>query len=288
MNRWEIGGVKITRIVELETLSKGTFVLPDATLENVKRDSELLMPHFADANGKMRMSVHALVLESQGRRIVVDTCIGNDKRRGAPAWNMLHTSFLADLEQAGFPRESIDYVLCTHLHVDHVGWNTMMVDGRWIPTFPHARYLIGRKEWEHWSVDQSKFVKDPIDDSVRPVIEAGLAEFVEPDHKLTDEVWLESTPGHTPGHFSVRISSGGHDAVITGDLMHHPIQFLHPEWNCGADSIPEMARTTRRAFIERYANRDILVFGTHFATPSAGHIVTNGDAWRLRVENFPK
>jgi glyoxylase-like metal-dependent hydrolase (beta-lactamase superfamily II) len=285
MNRWEIGGVKITRIVELETLSKGTFVLPDATLENVKRDSELLMPHFADANGKMRMSVHALVLESQGRRIVVDTCIGNDKLRGAPAWNMLHTSFLADLEQAGFPRESIDYVLCTHLHVDHVGWNTMMVDGRWIPTFPHARYLIGRKEWEHWSVDQSKFVKDPIDDSVRPVIEAGLAEFVEPDHKLTDEVWLESTPGHTPGHFSVRISSGGHDAVITGDLMHHPIQFLHPEWNCGADSIPEMARTTRRAFIERYANRDILVFGTHFATPSAGHIVTQGDAWRLRVEN---
>jgi glyoxylase-like metal-dependent hydrolase (beta-lactamase superfamily II) len=285
MNRWEIGGVKITRIVELETLSKGTFVLPDATLENVKRDSELLMPHFADANGKMRMSVHALVLESQGRRIVVDTCIGNDKLRGAPAWNMLHTSFLADLEQAGFPRESIDYVLCTHLHVDHVGWNTMMVDGRWIPTFPHARYLIGRKEWEHWSVDQSEFVKDPIDDSVRPVIDAGLAEFVEPDHKLTEEVWLESTPGHTPGHFSVRISSGGHDAVITGDLMHHPIQFLHPEWNCGADSIPEMARTTRRAFIERYANRDILVFGTHFATPSAGHIVTQGDAWRLRVEN---
>jgi glyoxylase-like metal-dependent hydrolase (beta-lactamase superfamily II) len=284
MNRWEIGGVKITRIVELETLSKGTFVLPDATLENVKRDSELLMPHFADANGKMRMSVHALVVESQGRRIVVDTCIGNDKSRGAPAWNMLHTSFLADLEQAGFPRESIDYVLCTHLHVDHVGWNTMMVDGQWIPTFPHARYLIGRKEWEHWSVDQSKFVKDPIDDSVRPVIDAGLAEFVDPDHKLTDEVWLESTPGHTPGHFSVRISSGGHDAVITGDLMHHPIQFLHPDWNCGADSIPEMARATRRAFIERYADRDILVFGTHFATPSAGHIVTSGDAWRLRVD----
>ena len=167
---------------------------------------------------------------------------------------MLHTSFLADLEQAGFPRESIDYVLCTHLHVDHVGWNTMLVDDRWIPTFPHARYLIGRKEWEHWSVDQSKFVKDPIDDSVRPVIDADLAEFVEPDHKLTDEVWLESTPGHTPGHFSVRISSGGHDAVITGDLMHHPIQFLHPEWNCGADSIPEMARATRRAFIERYAD----------------------------------
>jgi glyoxylase-like metal-dependent hydrolase (beta-lactamase superfamily II) len=284
MNRWEIGSVKITRIVELETLSKGTFVLPDATLENVKRDSALLMPHFADANGKMRMSVHALVVESLGKRIVVDTCIGNDKRRPSPAWNMLHTSFLSDLEQAGFPRESIDYVLCTHLHVDHVGWNTMLVGDRWMPTFPHARYLIGRKEWEHWSADQTKFVKDPIDDSVRPVIEADLAEFVEPDHRLTEEVWLESTPGHTPGHFSVRISSGGHDAVITGDLMHHPIQFLHPEWNCGADSIPEMARATRHAFIEQYADSDVLVFGTHFATPSAGHIVKQGNAWRLRVE----
>jgi glyoxylase-like metal-dependent hydrolase (beta-lactamase superfamily II) len=284
MNRWEIGGVKITRIVELETLSKGTFVLPDATLENVKRDSALLMPHFADANGKMRMSVHALVVECLGKRIVVDTCIGNHKRRGAPAWNMLHTSFLVDLEQAGFPRDSIDYVICTHLHVDHVGWNTMLVGDRWVPTFPHARYLIGHEEWDHWSVDQSKFAKDPLDDSVRPVIDAGLAEFVEPDHKLTGEVWLESTPGHTPGHFSVRISSGGHDAVITGDLMHHPIQFLHPGWNCGADSIPEMARSTRKAFIERYADSGVLVFGTHFATPSAGHIIKHGDAWRLRVE----
>jgi glyoxylase-like metal-dependent hydrolase (beta-lactamase superfamily II) len=284
MNRWEIGRVKMTRIVELETLSKGTFVLPDATLENVKRDSTFLMPHFADANGKMRMSVHALVVESLGKRIVVDTCIGNDKRRPSPAWNMLHTSFLSDLEQAGFPRESIDYVLCTHLHVDHVGWNTILVGDRWMPTFPHARYLIGRKEWEHWSADQTKFVKDPIDDSVRPVIEADLAEFVEPDHKLTEEVWLESTPGHTPGHFSVRISSGGHDAVITGDLMHHPIQFLHPEWNCGADSIPEMSRATRRAFIERYADSNVLVFGTHFATPSAGHIAKQGNAWLLRVE----
>ncbi|HUN58350.1 MAG TPA: MBL fold metallo-hydrolase [Candidatus Binataceae bacterium] len=284
MNRWEIGSVKITRIVELETLSKGTFVLPDATPENVKRDSTLLMPHFADANGKMRMSVHALVVESQGRRIVVDTCIGNDKRRPSPAWNMLHTSFLMDLEQAGFPRDSIDYVLCTHLHVDHVGWNTMLVGDRWIPTFPHARYLIGRKEWEHWSADQTKFVKDPIDDSVRPVIDAGLAEFVEPDHKLTDGVWLESAPGHTPGHFSVRISSSGKEAVITGDLMHHPIQFLHPEWNCGADSIPEVARATRRAFIERYADKSVLVFGTHFATPSAGYITRHGNAWLLRVE----
>jgi glyoxylase-like metal-dependent hydrolase (beta-lactamase superfamily II) len=282
MNRWEIGDVKITRVVEMETVSKGTFVLPEATLENIQKEP-WLQPHFAEANGRMRMSIHALMVESGNRRIVVDTCLGNDKPRMNPPWNMLQTSFLSDLEKAGFPRGSITDVLCTHLHVDHVGWNTMLVDGRWVPTFSKARYLIGRKEWAHWSVATDKFTKDPIDDSVRPIVDAGLADLVEDTHRITDEVWLEPTPGHTPGHFSVRISSRGNEAVITGDLMHHPVQCAHPEWNCGFDSVPDQARATRRAFVERYANRPVLVFGTHFATPSAGHIVKDGAAWRFRV-----
>jgi glyoxylase-like metal-dependent hydrolase (beta-lactamase superfamily II) len=282
MNRWEIGDVEITRVVEMETVSKGTFVLPDATLENIQKEP-WLQPHFAEASGRMRMSIHALIVESANRRIVVDTCLGNDKPRMNPPWNMLQTSFLSDLEKAGFPHDSITEVLCTHLHVDHVGWNTMLVDGRWVPTFDKARYLIGRKEWAHWSVATDKFTKDPIDDSVRPIVDAGLADLVEDTHRITDEVWLEPTPGHTPGHFSVRISSRGNEAVITGDLMHHPVQCAHPEWNCGFDSAPDQARATRRAFIERYADRPVLVFGTHFATPSAGHIVKDGAAWRFRV-----
>jgi glyoxylase-like metal-dependent hydrolase (beta-lactamase superfamily II) len=282
MNQWTVGDVKITRVVEMETVSKGTFVLPDATLENIQREA-WLQPHFAEASGRVRMSIHALVLETGRRRIVVDTCLGNDKPRMNPPWNMLQTSFLADLEKAGFPRASITDVLCTHLHVDHVGWNTMLAAGRWVPTFSQARYLIGRKEWAHWSVATDKFTRDPIDDSVRPVVDAGLAQMVEDDHRITDEVWLEPTPGHTPGHFSVRISSRGHDAVITGDLMHHPVQCAHPEWNCGFDSVPEQARATRRAFLARYAERPVMVFGTHFATPSAGHIVKDGAAWRFRV-----
>jgi len=159
----------------------------------------------------------------------------------------------------------------------------MLVEGRWVPTFGQARYLIGRKEWAHWSVATDKFTRDPIDDSVRPVVDAGLANLVEDTHRITDEVWLEPTPGHTPGHFSVRISSRGNDAVITGDLMHHPVQCAHPEWNCGFDSVPDQARATRRAFVERYADRPVLVFGTHFATPSAGYIVKDGAAWRFRV-----
>jgi glyoxylase-like metal-dependent hydrolase (beta-lactamase superfamily II) len=200
-----------------------------------------------------------------------------------PPWNMLQTSFLGDLENSGFPRDSITHVICTHLHVDHVGWNTMLVGERWVPTFPKARYLIGRKEWEHWSVATDKFTKDPIDDSVRPIVDAGLADQVEDTHRVIGEVWLEPTPGHTPGHFSVRISSSGQEAVITGDLMHHPVQCAHPDWNCGFDSNPDQARSTRRAFIERYADRPVLVFGTHFATPSAGHIVREGDGYRFRA-----
>lgn len=282
MNRWQVGDVKITRVVEMETVSKATFVLPDATLENIQREP-WLQPHFAEPGGRVRMSIHALVVESEDRRIVVDTCLGNDKPRANPPWNMLQTSFLTDLANAGFPRESITDVLCTHLHVDHVGWNTMLVAGRWLPTFPQARYLIGRVEWNHWSKATDNFTKDPIDDSVRPIVDAGLATLVEDTHRITKEVWLEPTPGHTPGHFSVRIASRGAEAVITGDLMHHPVQCAHPEWNCGFDSIPDQARATRRAFLERYADRPVLVFGTHFATPSAGHIVKDGSGWRFRV-----
>jgi glyoxylase-like metal-dependent hydrolase (beta-lactamase superfamily II) len=283
MNRWQIGDVRITRFVEMETLSKGTFVLPDATLENIQRAGEWLRPHFADENGRVRMSIHAYLVESAGKRIIVDTCIGNDKQRSFPGWSMLQTSFLADLEKGGFPRDSIDLVLCTHLHVDHVGWNTMLVDGHWAPTFTSARYLIGRKEWAHWSVQEDKFVRDPIEDSVRPIVDAGLADLIEDTHQITNEMWLEPTPRHTPGHFSVRISSRGEQAVITGDLMHHPVQCEHPAWNCGFDADHGLARKTRGEFLQRYVDQPILVFGTHFATPSAGYIIKHGATWRFRV-----
>jgi glyoxylase-like metal-dependent hydrolase (beta-lactamase superfamily II) len=282
MNRWKIGDVTITRIVEMETTSKATFVLKDGSPENI-RSVPWLRPHFANPDGKVIMSVHAFVIESPGHRMIVDTCIGNDKRRAFPGWNMLQLPFLADLEKAGFARDSIDRVLCTHLHVDHVGWNTMLVDGKWTPTFSRARYLIGRKEWKHWSKASEPDTRELLDDSVRPVFEAGLAELVESDARITDEIRLEPTPGHTPGHHSVRISSRGQEAVITGDLMHHPVQMAHPEWGSHFDSDFNKAIATRRAFLERYGDQPILVLGTHFATPSAGRIVRDGNAWRLET-----
>jgi glyoxylase-like metal-dependent hydrolase (beta-lactamase superfamily II) len=281
MLSWQVGDVRIHRIVELE-LPGGTFVLPDAVPEAV-RPIPWLAPHFIDEQGELVMSVHALVVESAGRRIVVDTCIGNDKQRPIPGWSGRQGPFLADLADAGFPRESIDTVVCTHLHVDHVGWNTMLVDGRWLPTFAQARYLLGRVEWAHWEKESDEVQATVMGDSVRPVLEAGLVDLVESDHRITDEVWLEPSPGHTPGHVSVRISSGGQDAVITGDLMHHPCQMARPDWTSSFDADPRQAIATRQAFLEHYADGPVLVIGTHFAAPTAGRIVRDGNAYRFEA-----
>ena len=232
--RWQIGDVRITRVVEMEGPSPGTFLFPEATPEKLLQHA-WLKPHFLTDDGRVIASVHAFIVESEGKTIVVDTCVGNDKPRDVKNWNMRKGRFLEDLALAGFPRERIDTVLCTHLHVDHVGWNTMLKDGKWVPTFPKARYLIGRKEWAHWKDEADGPDRAVRNDSVRPIVYAGLADFVDSDHKITPEVWLEPTPGHTPGHVSVRISSKGEDAVITGDLMHHPVQCAEPAWASNFD-----------------------------------------------------
>jgi glyoxylase-like metal-dependent hydrolase (beta-lactamase superfamily II) len=269
-------------VVEVELPTPGTFVLPDAVPENVAT-IPWLVPNFATPDGILLMSIHALVVESQGRKILVDTCLGNDKKRAIPDWSMRSGPFLKQLADAGHPRESIDTVVCTHLHVDHVGWNTMLVSGKWVPTFPQARYLIGRTEWDYWRSEPENPEEPIMSDSVKPIIDAGLADLIEADHKLTSEVWLEPTHGHTPGHVSVRIASGGEDAVITGDMMHHPSQIAKPEWASSFDWNQEKGRETRRSAIARWSAGGYLVIGTHFASPTAGKIVRDGDTWRFAV-----
>jgi glyoxylase-like metal-dependent hydrolase (beta-lactamase superfamily II) len=272
MNQWQIGDVKITRVVEIESLGGSRFILPDAT-----RDACLpygwMQPHFMDEQGNLLMSVHALVVDTGEHRILVDTCIGNDKERNVPNWSHLQTHFLQDLEAAGYAPDTIDTVLCTHLHVDHVGWNTMLVDGQWVPTFPNARYLFARTEWEHWDANDDETVYGPVlADSVRPVVEAGLVDLVDMDHRVCPEVCLEPTPGHTPGHVSVHIRSGGAEALITGDCIHHPVQMTRPDWCSSADVDQAQGLQTRETLLQRYVDQDILIVGTHFATPTAGHI----------------
>jgi len=281
---WRIGKVTVTKIVELEVTGGSRFILPQATYEEILPIG-WLQPHFADERGRLKMSIHALVVETPDRRIIVDTCLGNDKEsRRIPAWNNLQGPFLADLAAAGFPPDSIDTVLCTHLHVDHVGWNTMLVDGRWVPTFPRARYLMGRVEFAHWRDERGRDDMAAVfADSVAPIHAAGLADLVETDQRICDEISLVPTIGHTPGHVSVRIASEGEEALITGDFMHHPCQIARPDWSSTADSDPDEARRTRHHMLGDLCDRPVLVIGTHFAGATAGHIVHDGDTYRLAV-----
>jgi len=278
MLKWQIGDVKVTQIVELTTASLGPHLLPQATTE-VLGAIDWMHP-FVDENSKLVLSIHSLVVESQGQTIMVDTCIGNDKQRNYPRWNMMQNDFLDRFQAAGFSTEQIDTVLCTHMHVDHVGWNTRLVDGVWIPTFARADYLFAEDEWNHWRVEEQEY-GPVIEDSVQPIFDAGKAVLVDPEHRVTDEVWLEPTPGHTPGHVSIHIASNGEEAVITGDMIHHPCQILHPSWSSLADTDADLAAHTRGGFIERYADRPVLIIGTHFAAPTAGKIVTDGESYRL-------
>ncbi len=281
LNQWQIGDVKVTRVVELEIAGGTRFILPDATRDACK-DIGWMAPHFMDEQGNLIMSVHALVVDTGARKIVVDTCIGNDKQRSIPAWTNLQTDFLNDLAAAGYPRESIDAVMCTHLHVDHVGWNTMLVDGEWVPTFPNARYLVAEKEWAYWDANQDDQEYGPIlADSVQPVVDAGLVDFVDEEYQLCEQVRLEPTPGHTPGHVSVHITSNGQEALITGDCIHHPVQMTRTDWCSSADFDQAQGQDTRESLLQRYVDQDILIIGTHFATPTAGRVkhLNSGGYW---------
>jgi glyoxylase-like metal-dependent hydrolase (beta-lactamase superfamily II) len=284
MNPLTVGHVRVCAVVERAGPTRPTWLLPDAVPEAVERHRAWLAPHFLDDKGRFLQSIHTFVVQAPGLTALVDTCVGNDKDRGGrQPFHMMRTTFLDDLRAAGFPPESIDVVICTHLHVDHVGWNTRLDSGRWVPTFPNARHLFARREWEHWSAEEADDTQRIMADSVRPVLDAGLADLVDVDHRISDELWLEPTPGHTPGHVSVRVRSGDGEAVITGDLMHCPVQVAEPEWGSHFDSDVELARKTRRAFCERYADSGVAVLGTHFHHPTAGRIVRHGPSWRFVV-----
>jgi glyoxylase-like metal-dependent hydrolase (beta-lactamase superfamily II) len=280
-----VGRLRIGAVVETAGPTRATWLFPSATPEGLDRHRAWLAPHFLDAESRLLQSVHTFVVKTPDLTVLVDTCIGNDKDRGGRRpFHMLRTGFLETLKAAGVAPEAVDVVICTHLHVDHVGWNTRLDDGRWVPTFPRARYLFARREWEHWTSEAEEGTRRIMADSVAPVLDAGLAELVAMDHQVIDEIRLEPTPGHTPGHVSVRLASGGADAVITGDLMHHPVQIAEATWQTTFDTDPDAARETRRAFCARYGDRPVTVLGTHFHHPTAGRIVKHGDTWRFAVE----
>ncbi|ROZ68737.1 MBL fold metallo-hydrolase [Ramlibacter sp. WS9] len=296
---WRVGDITITRLVEVQATMPGgpDGPLPDATPDKVMK-MRWLYPAFADALGLLKMSVHALLIQTPDKRIVVDTCIGNGKERTSDHFNRLNTSFLADLESLGWTRDSIDGVLCTHLHIDHVGWNTMWDGSRWVPTFPKAKYYMGRVEYEFWSrelrgedVTPGKTAETlawmdtraTFEDSVQPVIDAKLVELVEVDAQIAPGIRLMHTPGHTPGHVSVVIESGGSRAVITGDMLHHPCQLAAHNWASGFDTDSQESTRTRQSFCEEFADTQTLIIGTHWAGPTAGRVVRDEGGYRLEL-----
>jgi glyoxylase-like metal-dependent hydrolase (beta-lactamase superfamily II) len=278
---WTIGKVKITKVVELETIGSTRFILPLASNEEIRK-SPWLIPHFATEEGRLKMSIHSLVVETPSRRIVVDTGLGNDKEgRNVPTWNNRQGRFLETMTEAGFPPDSIDTVLCTHLHVDHVGWNTKLVDGKWVPTFGNARYVFGRTEYEYWRDYRDEPDKVAVfNDSVKPIIDAGKADLVASDARLEHEITLIPSPGHSPGHMSILIRSDGEQALLTGDVAHHPCQMAHLDWSSTADFDPLQSAKARRDLFSHFADTPTLVIGGHF---NAGHIQRDADAFKFVI-----
>lgn len=286
--KWKVGDTTITKVIEI--IYPEFDLIPAATPAVVKT-VPWLFPHFVTPEGKLSVSIHSLVVDTPSAKLVVDTCIGNGRdREPFSIMSNLSTSFLEDLSAAGYPPESINYVLCTHLHLDHVGWNTRLVNGKWVPTFPKASYLMDKKDValygtiaENHKDAFMQMQRRTFADSVQPVFDAGLAKPVEGPAQVCDGVRLVPTPGHTPGHCSVLIESKGEKALITGDFMHHPIQFHDAALSISADEDNNAAIATRRRVFAEYADTPTLIIGTHFAGPTAGKLVRDGDAYRLYV-----
>jgi len=279
-----VGSVSITQIVDTES------ALPCEMLYPNSAPSELAtMPWlapFLDDNGHIRLVIQSFLVRTASRALLVDLCVGNDKPRGFDGFNMLKTDYLMQLETAGVSPADIDTVIYTHLHGDHVGWGTTHADGQWVPTFGNARHLIDRAELDYWSTQQdSPDDRQSFDDSVRPIVDAGLIDYLdEDDYALTPEITIVRTPGHTPGHRSVRIVSGGEEAVISGDIAHNPCQIGRPAWSCFLDYDPAHATHARETMLADAADRGILYIGTHFPHPTAGHIVHDGDTYRFDTD----
>lgn len=275
----QVGEIAINRIIESERpdFDAGQFY-PQITPEQWAPYRQRLAGWALDpASNALTFPMQSFLLRTRHHTVVVDTCVGDHKQRARPNWNMTSSGlYLKRFAETGVRPEQVDYVMCTHFHTDHVGWNTRMENGRWVPTFPNARYIMSEKEWTYWSAMHKETPQNQIADSVIPIVESGHAQMVKNDFAISDEVWFESTAGHTPDHVSVHVASKGAHAVVTGDLIHSPVQCLEPEWVPRPDFDPKQAAATRRAFLERYCERDVLVCASHFPSPSFGRVVREG------------
>jgi glyoxylase-like metal-dependent hydrolase (beta-lactamase superfamily II) len=281
-NALAIGDIKIRRIVEQE----GPFFpvhefFPKFTPEMMAENASWLQPRFVDKNGQLVLCIQSYLIETPHHKILVDTCVGNHKSRPhRPFWHMLQSkAWEQNLAAAGVGVGDIDFVMCTHLHVDHVGWNTRLENGRWVPTFPNARYIFSDKELAYWTEQQKQNPEANacITDSVLPVVAAGLADIVKSEHAFNDHVHLVPAPGHTIDQYCVLAGKAGRDALITGDMVHSPIQVKYPEIGMRVDYNSEQAGETRKRIFSRFCDTPTLICTGHFPSPSSGRITRDKD-----------
>lgn len=277
----KIGDVEVWRILEI----CAPFKTPEELFTNAGEDVRSIIEErdpgsICAATGRLILPIQGFLLKTPSHNILVDSCVGNHKSiPGHQDWNQREGGrFMAALTAAGVATNDIDYVLCTHLHVDHIGWNTRLQDGRWVPTFPNARYLMPSNDEASMTLRGSVSYGE----SVLPILEAGQAELVEAGHMLGEHVELVPSPGHTPGHVSVLVKGGDRAALITGDALHSTAQCWHPEWHFKYDADPGLAVTSRKEILARCSETGCMVLGSHFSLPSLGYVTSgkNGFRWR--------
>jgi glyoxylase-like metal-dependent hydrolase (beta-lactamase superfamily II) len=284
--RWTFGATTLQRVVESEGPLLSPFEIFGAcTQAHLDENRGWLQPRFHNPeSGLLVISIQSFLVRQNGLTILVDCCGGNDKDRVRPHFHRQKRPWLDTLRAAGAAPEDIDIVLCTHLHVDHVGWNTRLENGRWVPTFPNARYLIAQREWDYWRNAGPAALQrtgDFIADSVLPIVERGQADMIGDEHAIRSDISVEPAHGHTPGQKMLRLSGGAREALLTADLMHHPLQLRYPEWSTNFCVDPDLARRTRRDFLTANAGSGRLVFPTHFPSPTGGTIERDGKAYRF-------
>jgi glyoxylase-like metal-dependent hydrolase (beta-lactamase superfamily II) len=286
--RFDVDDMTIHRVVESEYgFVPALQFLPGLSSEQLE-ESRSSMPGALDSEDRLVLCFQSYIVKTPHHTVLVDTCVGNDKVRPVrETWNRkTGKDYMSALVAAGVTVDDIDFVMCTHLHADHVGWNTRLQNGQWVPTFPNARYVFSQKEYEFWAEEHARNrIKDgdanaAIADSVLPIVAARKADLVSSEHALNDHVRLMPTPGHSPDHFAVCFGCGGDAAVVTGDLIHSPIQARYPDMGRPGDFDQKQGAITRRSFLERYCDTSTLCCMSHFPSPSVGRIRRWGEGFR--------
>lgn len=288
VDRFRVGNTSIEGIVEATAPMPMKDFIPQFSLERIQPHLGTLAPRFMDANGENgNAAFRSWVVRTGHHTVLIDSCIGNDKQRpNFPPFHNIKTDYLQQLASIGLSPEQIDYVFCTHCHVDHVGWNTRLQSGRWVPTFPKAKYVFARKELAHWQSlpkEELAINENVFEDSVQPILDAGLAEIIDDGFDLDNQLSIQPTPGHTPGHYSVVLKDGSETGIFAGDTMHHPVQIFVPDWNSGFCLDGPLAIATRKKLLEQAASRNMLLLPVHFASPGAGRVAAKGDAFIFTI-----